>query len=269
MNKNISQSVLNTIKEQNIKPKSRLYFLVYHAILWVPGVLVTILGSFAIAGILFAATHAGFEYREFVYPTTFDFVIDAIPFMWIISYALFVGLIVYALRTTHTGYRLSVYKIIFGSFSISLLMGFVIYSLDTLIRVDTLVRYPVHMREERNWQFTGEGRLSGKVIELNEDSLIILDGKEEGWLVDVSGFDSKLPPFVKEENNVRIVGTSTDEHTFIACAFFQWDIGGFSNIKNFKNRPEFASTNFVRPPQNINPDCKKVLESLKKRVRDN
>lgn len=271
MNKNTSQVVLEVIKEQNIKPKSRIYFLAHHAILWVPGILVTVIGSFAVAGILFAATHAGFEYREFVYSTTLDFVIDTIPFMWIISYAFFVALIVYALRTTHTGYRLSIYTILFGSFSVSLLLGFVIYSLDTFMKVDSLVRYPVHIREERNWQFNGEGRLAGKIIDSDEKSLILVDGKEEEWVVDISGFNSNLPPFVKEDNNIRIVGTSTNDHFFVACAFFPWEIGGFPNNKNLKMKMQATSTNGIRPPlnfpQNENPDCKDVLESLKKRVQ--
>jgi len=47
MTTHTSDSIITTIKEKNIRPKSRIYFMVTHAALWVPGVMVTLLGAFA------------------------------------------------------------------------------------------------------------------------------------------------------------------------------------------------------------------------------
>jgi hypothetical protein len=275
MTTHISQNILNKIEKENIKPKARWYFVVEHAVLWVPGILVTSLGAIAIAGILYGVAHSGSEYKDFVYSSKKDFLIAAAPVLWILSFFLFNSLIVQALRTTHEGYRLSVKKIIFGSFAVSTILGASGYLLDEKFEVNSLIRYPVHVREEQIWLSPSEGRIAGRIEKKSDDELIVRDKNNTVWFVDMSGFGSTTFPFVEEGKSLRVIGTRSKEvikdqddegkngNVFIACAVFPWEIG-----EPFHGpRPPRKNNQDLKPRilhTNQNPDCKIILDILRK-----
>lgn len=274
MNK-ISQSILHKIQQENIKPKARWYFILEHIALWIPGVIVTALGALAVAGMLYAAAHSGWEYNEFIYPSKMEFLLAAAPFLWIISFIVFNSLIVKALRTTHLGYRLSVKRILLGSVTASVVIGTSGYIVDEMFKANSIIRYPVRMREEQVWSSPQKGRISGRIEKKYETSIVLRDKDNVLWSIDMSGFGSTTFPFVKEGESLRILGTSTNEvtetedeeskeHSFVACAVFPWEIGEPNRKPLIKPHPLREARNRM---QNKNPDCKTLLEEMKKSVR--
>lgn len=279
MSTHISQIILNKIEKENIKPKAKWYFVMEHAVLWVPGILVTALGAASVAGICYGIAHSGWEHRDFTYKSKMDFMIAAVPALWIISFALFNSLIVRALRTTKEGYKLSVTKIMLGSVGASIVLGIGLYSVDETFEVNSVIRYPVRAREMQLWTSPEEGRINGRIEKKYETSLVMRDKDNVLWTVDMSGFGSTTFPFVVEGKSIRVLGTSTyeidektedggsesKEHTFVACAVFPWEIG--EPIR--RPAPPFASGDY-RPKmriQNKNPDCKILLDEMRNRGR--
>lgn len=279
MNTNISQTILHKIEKENIKPKAKWYFVLEHAALWIPGVFVTAVGAASVAGICYGVAHAGWEYRDFLYRSKMDFMIAAVPILWVISFTLFNSLIVKALRTTHLGYRLSVKKIMLGSVATSVVLGAGLYIVDEQFEVNSVIRYPVRAREMQLWTSPEEGRINGRIEKKYDTSLVIRDKDNVLWTIDMSGFGSTTFPFIEEGKSLRVIGTSTDEineskeeddsdetkeHTFVACAVFPWEIG--EPVR--KPAPPFMG---VRPPkmrmQNKNPDCKILLDAMRNRMR--
>lgn len=278
MSTHISQIILNKIEKEKIKPKAKWYFVLEHAILWVPGVIVTAIGAASVAGICYGIAHSGWEYSDFTYKSKTDFIVAAVPILWVISFTLFNSLIVKALRTTHLGYRLSVKKIMLGSLTISVILGISFYTLDERYEVNSLIRYPVHAREEQLWMSPKEGRINGRIEKKYESSLVIRDKDNVLWTIDMSGFGSTTFPFIEEGKSLRVIGTSTDEidekgedndnenkeHTFVACAVFPWEIGEPTRMP----APPFMGT---RPRkmrmQNKNPDCKVLLDDMRNHMR--
>lgn len=263
-----SQSIITTIKKENIRPKSRLYFLLTHSVLWVPGILVTLLGAVAVAGILFASTHIGYEYREFIYSSDMEFILAAIPYLWVMSYILFALLIVRALRTTHSGYKLSFSVIILSSFVVSMILGVALYITDSALRLDRVVRYPVHTREQKVWHSPLEGRLAGEIVTRENEMLMLVDKDGEVWTVDISGLGSTTPSFVGAGNSVRVIGKNTEQFEFVACAIFPWDIGAFSRSMT---KPDVSRPQVIpHPPEKLfsgKEECSLLLESLKHQVK--
>ena len=278
MSTNISQTILSKIEKENIKPKAKWYFAVEHAVLWVPGVIVTAIGAASVAGICYGVAHAGWEYSDFLYTSKMDFMLAAVPILWVVSFAIFNSLIVKALRTTHLGYRLSVKKIMFGSVATSVVLGAGFYAIDEKFEVNSVIRYPVHAREEQLWTSPKEGRINGRIEKKFESSLVVRDKDNVLWTIDMSGFGSTTFPFIEEGKSIRVIGTSTDEadekgedvgdenkeHTFVACAVFPWEIG--EPVR--KPAPPFMG---IRPPkmriQNKNPDCKILLDTMRNHMR--
>lgn len=274
MSTHISKTILDKIQKENIKPKARWYFVVEHGVLWIPGVLVTALGAVAVAGMLYAVAHSGWEYHEFIYASKIDFFVAASPFLWILSFIVFNSLIVRALRTTHLGYRLSAKKILLGSIGSSIIIGSCSYIIDEKFEADSIIRYPVHMREEQIWTSPQDGRLMGRIEKKYEDSMVVRDKNNMLWIVDMSGFGTTTFPFVVEGKSIRIIGTSTNEktetgegeskgETFIACAVFPWELGSpvRPQIQPFRGNRSPK----MRPPQNKSPDCSVLLDHMRSR----
>lgn len=276
MTTNITESILNKIEKENIKPKAKWYFALKHGALWVPGILITILGAFSVAGICFGVVHSGWEYRDFTYRNKMDFLMAAVPLLWIVLYLLFASVIVKALRGTYGGYKLSAQKILTSSMLISIVLGIFLYIYDEKMKMDRLIRYPVHAREEGLWFSPEEGRLLGKIEKLEEGSLMVRDKNNTVWEVDMSGFGSTTFPFVGEGKSIRIIGTTTDMDkddekiadgkTFIACAVFPWELGEFHRPPT---PPQGQGVRRMLKPKliNSNPDCQKVLEDMKIRLK--
>ena len=278
MSTHISQIILDKIEKENIKPKARWYFAVEHAALWVPGILVTALGAASVAGICYGIAHSGWEHRDFTYKSKMDFMIAAVPVLWIISFALFNSLIVRALRTTKDGYKLSVTKIMLGSVGTSIVLGAFLYSVDETFEVNSVIRYPVRAREMQLWTSPKEGRINGRIEKKYEKGLVMRDKDNVLWTVDMSGFVSTTFPFIVEGKSIRIIGTSTDEvneknedegdenkeHAFVACAVFPWEIG--EPVR--RPAPPFMGIKPLKMVmQNKNPDCKALLETMRNRGR--
>lgn len=255
-----AQDILNKIKKENIKPVSRFYFVLKHSVLWIPYIIVTIIGIFAFAGVLFAATHSGWEYREFLYPSTASFIFATLPFVWIIGFIFFSIFVVKALRSTHTGYRLSLRTILFGSMATSVILGYVLYEMDDFFKADSLIRYPVHQRERAMWNAPKEGRLVGFIEEVGKDSLIVRDMNGAIWNIDMRSLGTTTFPFVTTGSPVRFIGSSTNEYVFAACMVFPWEIGGMKRPENRPFPPKEAMLKAVAP----SPECKEILDEIKK-----
>ncbi len=274
MSTHISQIILNKIDKEHIKPRAKWYFVMKHAALWIPGVLVTGIGAVAVAGELYAIAHSGWEFRDFVYSTQTDFVLAMMPIMWIISFVFFGSLIVKALRTTHAGYRFSVKTILLVSVATSIILGVFIYATDEIFEVNSVIRYPVQVREQQVWFSPNEGRLSGIIENKIESDLKILDKDNTLWTIDMSGFGSTTFPYVAEGKSIRIIGTSTgdadiDDHIFIACAVFPWDIGEFAHMSPASSTiMRNKDVRILNRMRNNNPDCKIVIDNIKQHVKD-
>jgi hypothetical protein len=266
MSNNHVQTILQKIQTENIKPRAKWYFVIRHAALWVPGIFVTSVGAIAFAGVLYAVAHSGWEVREFIYPSRIDFLLATMPAVWIGSYLVFGVLIIKALRSTHSGYRLTAKTILGGSVLVSVVIGTVIFLLDKTFEADSIIRYSIHERELRVWSSPIEGRLSGTVESTMSDTLVLRDKDNVIWSVDMRGFGTTSFPFVELGQGVRVIGTSSDEAgSFIGCAIFPWDIGSF-------DRPAPVMDSRIPPPMppvrqnNTSPDCELLLARIKERI---
>lgn len=281
MSTHISQIILDKIQKEKIQPTPKWYFVAEHAVLWIPGVIVTFLGALAVAGILYSFIHSGWEYSEFVYPSQVDFLIEAMPFLWILSFILFNSVIVKALRTTHSGYRLSVKGILLGSVTASIFLGIGIYLCDEVFEANSIIRYQVQMRERQISSAIEKGRLIGLVEKKYQTSLLVRDRDNILWNVDLSLLGTSTFVFIQEGKSITIIGTTTDENSsnenndnsgedkekvFIACAIFPKEVTApvrsSSTQKVITHRPRVHT-------QSNNPDCKVLLNEIKKNIRSN
>lgn len=253
-NKTIKDEVLERITAGNLKPTSKWYFTVRHAALWTPGILVTVLGSFAVAGMLFSAVHAGWEYRSFTRFTLVEFLREVVPLVWIGSFALFGTLIVRSLRLTSRGYRYKTGLIMGTSFAASVILGSALFALDMTVKQNALIRFTTERSQRIIWTSPLEGRLAG-VVDTDDGFIVLTDTTGKQWVLDTSELlDGVL---LTEGASVRIVGETLGDESFLTCVVVPWD------LTPIKRSPGFSRTAMRTPPsqiQNISPRCVKILD---------
>lgn len=252
-NKTIKDEVLEKITAGNVRPTSKWYFTVRHAALWTPGLLVTVLGSFAVAGILFGAVHAGWEYRSLTRFTLVEFLIEVVPLVWIFSFVLFGILIIRSLRLTSHGYRYKSGIIMVISLAVSVVLGSALFALDMMVKQNALIRFTTERSQRMIWTSPGEGRLAG-VIDTDDGFILLTDTTGKQWILDTSELLDDV--LLTEGSSVRVVGEIIGEESFRACFIVPWELTPIrhpsGNIRKLKMLP---------PPkiQNVSTRCIEIL----------
>ena len=218
----IKDQILNRIAQEKVTPRSKWYFTARHAALWTPGVVVTVVGAFAIAGILFSATHAGWEYQPFTRFSMVEFVVEVIPIIWVLSLALFGVLIVGSLRLTAKGYRYKAGIILVTSFATSLALGAGLFALDMTVKRNELIRFGTERAQKTIWNAPLDGRLAG-TIDVDDAVITLTSTDGEVWVLDTSELLEE--PLIADDAPVRVIGIQTGDHLFLSCIVMPWELG--------------------------------------------
>ena len=242
-NENLKNLVVNRIEREHIKPKPKWYFLMLHLIFWIPGIIITILGAFAFAGIFFSLLHADWSYRPFLSPNPFHFLIMAIPLVWIICFLVFSSLIIRALRFTKKGYAYTTQKIILGSLITSISLGGMIFLIDNNVALSAL-RKPTEENRRNLWSSPTSGLLVGQIVE-EEGKYLLEDPKGRTWQLDI---DRDLLKGVETEIStgqiVRLAGINQGSSLFKVCLMVIEE-----NPKNTENRKKGKREFYFKPVQ--------------------
>jgi hypothetical protein len=250
---NTTEKIIAAIDQQKVTPRPKWYFRVRNTLMWIPGVITTLLGAYTIAGGLYGILHAHWENREYVQyrgPLVF---IAIIPLLWIISFALFSLITIALLRKTNTGYRHTALQLLLISVASSIIIGMLFYAMTANSLndgVETYYRHPTQNQQEYVWNSPTEGRISGVVSATSPTTLTIRAFNGFVWTVDISKLSSAPDPVLLQVGNaVRIVGAITASHSFLACRVLPWEL--------FPAQPSVAES-FTGSQQAIS--CDEILQ---------
>ena len=140
---NTTEKILAAIENKRVTPRPKAYFVVRNSVLWIPGIVTTVLGAYTVAGVLYGVIHPHWE--NITYFT--------VPLLWVVSFVLFSIITSSLIRRTNSGYRHTAVQLLSISVATSIILGIVIYTLtqDSLDnKVNTYYRYPAQQFNERN-----------------------------------------------------------------------------------------------------------------------
>ncbi|HTH93077.1 MAG TPA: hypothetical protein VL576_01165 [Candidatus Paceibacterota bacterium] len=221
-----TEKILAAIETSHITPRPKWYFVVRNILLWIPGLATTLLGAYAVSGILYGVIHAHLENRLYTSNLHQIASLIAIPIIWVFSFIIFSLITIAFLRKTNKGYRHPAVQLLSLSLACSVVIGILFYEVtaSSLAGPGTLYRYPTQHQQQAIWNDPDDGRISGIITGLKGSVVSMTDFHGNNWAITVSTIPADEIKLLKMGNAIRVFGINGMDNTFTACRILQWEL---------------------------------------------
>ncbi len=241
-----NDQIIQKIKNENLKPINKNIFLFRKVSIWFLFAVTTVFGAYAFAFFFLKILSVDFDNWYYFNNSYNGFLIENIPIVWIMLFMFNLLLMFCLFKKTNKGYKYSIVFVGVGSLMISFFLGIVLAK--TLAYKGLLID---RFENERvmNWTNPESGRLSGEVIFINTDYLLIRDIKDDVWNVNTSYVLDNSKQISKDNQFISIIGKYDYENNFTACQIMPLDIDKIrfkpDSVNKF-NRKVDQDNNFVK-----------------------
>jgi len=230
----LKSTVLDRIQKEKICPRSRWFFGCYEFFLWALWIFSILVGSLAIAVSLFAITYQRYAFYEATHGSFLVFIVETLPYIWLVTFVVMVILAIFNLRQTKGGYRYPFWKVLISSLVFSFVGGGLLHVVGMGFMVDKKLGEHLHMyqsqekMEQKMWQRPNEGRLVGFVVKMsnesNQNSINFKDIRGIEWETNIQNLFEDDLIVLRSGKKMKILGQviSTEPHRFHACGVFPW-----------------------------------------------
>lgn len=253
-NKNtIAEGVFKKLEEGQVKPIARWHFVLRNNTFWALWVLSVVLGACATAATIFVFLNSGWGYRAVTHDSFLSFLLDVVPFFWIVSIVVMIAFGYFNIRHTTRGYRFSFYLVVMSSIIVSFIGGTILYAVGIAGDIDE-IRKPIpfadplmHMQESR-WNNEERGLVLGLVKNVDVKSKIftLTTAKGQEKIFSTSELQDWDINFIKEGSVIRVIQWSDNNNPdiFVACAVIP---GNFrlpqQKVENFERKIDITRIN--------------------------
>ncbi|MBP6924564.1 MAG: hypothetical protein KBB78_03265 [Candidatus Pacebacteria bacterium] len=223
--------VMSRIECEHICPRSKTFFKTRECGVWALWGVSVIVGALSVAVSLFVISHRQYALYEATHENFFTFMVEALPYLWIIVFALMVGVAVYNLRHTKSGYRYPLWQIFGSSMVLSLAGGTAMHVFGFGYNIDhQLGQMPLYASQEKMeismWQNPEDGRLLGRIVEPPRPPMAtatFTDVSGNMWQIDMTELAPHEQELLMREDNVKLIGIlDKDTMLFHSCGAFPW-----------------------------------------------
>ncbi|OGY50102.1 MAG: hypothetical protein A3J59_04780 [Candidatus Buchananbacteria bacterium RIFCSPHIGHO2_02_FULL_56_16] len=229
MPENFEEKILQTIKAHHLAPKPRWQFLLKDSLVWLAATIALLVGSLAVAVVIHLVQNNDWEVYRNIHETLLGFILLTLPYFWLVSLALFVGLGYYNLKHTRRGYRYRFRTLIFGNVAMSLLLGILFYNIGAGQAIDEVLAgsVPVYRQvlnpRRMMWSQPQRGVLAGVVLIIeDEETFILADFTGKEWLIRARGAVVSPTLIIAPRTAVRMIGERVDAAVFTAKIIMPW-----------------------------------------------
>ncbi len=228
-------SVMSRIECGEVCPRSKTFFQTRECLVWLLWLVSVVVGALAVAVTLFVVSYRQYGLYEATHDNFFTFMVDVLPFLWIVVFGLMVLIGMYELRHTKRGYRYPLWQIFGSSVVLSLAGGSALQLFGLGYATDHVLGQHMNMYnsqekiEEKMWQDPDDGRLTGKQdrpLMPPATTVDFTDIRGELWHIDISDLSESEVDLLAQERTVRLIGVLKNEEAmlFHGCGVFPWTL---------------------------------------------
>ncbi|MBU4536517.1 hypothetical protein KJ603_00570 [Patescibacteria group bacterium] len=224
---NLSQKIIDKIKQEGIEPTPKWEFVLKDTFFWVAFIISVVVGGLSFSIIFNTLLNNDWDLYMQLSGGLAKFIVITLPYFWLILFAVFIVIAYINIKNTKKAYKHSLQMIIGGVLCSSFLLGITFYNIGLASSlnkglINKLPKYgPILNPGEELWKRPEGGFLSGKIESLEEDVLKLKDQNGEIWEVLLSDDILELVPnFVfREGSKIKIMGTEIKENCLTKCFF--------------------------------------------------
>jgi hypothetical protein len=238
MENKISQLAVENIKQHQIKPRPKLKFIVKRSFVWLVAFVSIICGSLAFAVTLYLL----FDYDQEAFSRLgAGVILHALPYFWFIFLFAFIGLGEFYYRHTTFGHRYRFTVITLAYIAITVLAGSIGYAAGLGSKIENSIanNLPFYQKylynKESVWTQPESGLLSGTIISINGQALMITDFNNTQWKVEFGNTFVRGRAKLEAGEKIKIIGKKTAANTFSANEIRPWQGAGKGNMKMHSN----------------------------------
>lgn len=215
-----NDQIIQKIKNENVKPISKYIFLFRKISVWFLLALSTMFGAYAFAFFFLKTLYIDFDNWEYFADSYDTFLMDNIPLIWAILFVVSLLLMFYLFKKTNKGYRYSIIFIGSTSLAISFVLGIV---LSKTFYGNMLIE---RFEDEKaiNWTNPKSGRLSGEVLFIDDNYVLVRDIQDDIWNVNTDYLLENSKDILANYPMISIIGKYDYANNFTACQVLPFDI---------------------------------------------
>ena len=224
MKTKFSEKILQKIRQKNLRPRSKFFFVARNSLFWAGFILSIFAGAAGFAVILAAIFGADFR---FLISRKVEFFFEILPIFWFVFWILFLIFAVANFRQTSRGWRVRGAFLFLGNFAASVFFGAIFLAAIGIEKIENLEsRLPRFGRENlienraRRFHRPDFGRLAGEILEISENiggekNLTLRDFRHEKiWKIEFENVE--IFGEIAVGARVKIVGEKVSEEVFRA-----------------------------------------------------
>jgi hypothetical protein len=217
---NSAEKIIQKIKDENIRPKPRWQFFLSELIKKSLFLLFIISGSISFSVILFAISQSEFSLLHHLRHSEAEFILVMMPVIWLCFLIVFLGASVFSVLTTGRSYKLTYSRWIGYSTALCISLGVLFFITGGAQWFEKKFETHVESYESiadkklKIWSQPNLGTLSGEIVSLEDNSLVIKDWNGKIWQVDIT--DTFIAPMVDLEpgTKIKISGRKVSDDEF-------------------------------------------------------
>ncbi len=226
-----SEKLIQRIREQEIKPVPRRYFIWRNTLLWAGFILAALLGAVAFSVVLFSIQQTDFNLIAHLSHSRLEFFLGVLPFFWIISLIVFLITAMTSFKHSPKGYKLTTGRLAAYCTALSILLGTLLFlagggqRLEHAFGTQLSLYESVQEKKAKLWSMPQEGYLSGTIQERGDTTFTLQDFNKKTWTIQYTG--AFIPPVVLLEpgEKVKIIGKMNGKDRFSAAEIRPWGGG--------------------------------------------
>jgi len=223
-----SEKLLQTIRERDIKPVPKGYFILKNALLWTGFAVAMLLGAVAFSVILFCIQQTDFDLVSHLSHFRLEFFLGLLPFFWIVSLIVFLVVAMTSFKHSGKGYKLETGRLAAYCAALSILLGTLFFlagggrELEQAFGVRVGLYESMQEKKVKIWSMPANGYLSGAIETAGDSTITLQDFNGKTWIIEYA--DAFVAPVVALEagEKVKMIGKQQGDGRFRAEEIRPW-----------------------------------------------
>lgn len=237
-----SKTIVEKIKERNIKQKPKWYFTISDILIWFIFIVSVFVGAVSFSIILFSIQQTDFSLIAHMSHSKLELFLGLFPFFWIIGLFILLVISVLVFQKSKKGYKFSWQRLFGLSTALSMLLGTLFFIgggsqwLERSFAERVSYYESIQQKKKKIWMNPEEGFLSGTIGKINGDTFELIDFNNKNWNIDYG--DAFIPPifFLEKGEQVKLIGEMMGSNAFYAKEIRPWEGMNHQKKRTMKRR---------------------------------